>query len=501
MKSPFSNRRDGPTDYFWAMLACLATTLVATPLAGVIDLANIVMVFLLAVALVAVSLGRGPAIAAAFASVALFDFFFVPPRFSMAVQDAQYLITFAVMLSVALIVGGLAARLREEADTAVRREAQTAALYDMAKKLSGVLQAEQVAETVREFVAGHVEAVATLYLPDADGDLHPVPAQKSPPATVPHIRAVYEQGEAMVLAAEESAYAPALALPLLSPLRTRGVLLVTAAGQTPLFAPDRRNLLDAVASLAAIAVERLHFSEVAQQATLAMESERLRSTLLASVSHDLRTPLTVLIGLADSLCEARPPLPDAQGETAAVLREEALRLSGLVHNLLEMARLQVGSPRLNREWQPLEEVVGSSLRHMERTLAGRTIRLALAGDLPLLNIDAVLMERVLCNLMENAVKYAPDGELLIEARPLGDRVEIAVADQGTGLPEGGGENLFGLFERGRNEGSAGGVGLGLAICRVIVEAHGGRIRAESPSGGGARFVFDLPVGDPPAIEE
>lgn len=500
MKSLNAHRRRRPLDYVWAILACLAMTLAATPLREAVDLANIVMLFLLTVAVVAVTLGRGPAVVAAFASVALFDFFFVPPRFSMAVDDVQYLITFSVMLIVALIVGGLTARLREEADAAARREGQTAALYAMAKKLSGALRAEQVAETAREFVSGHVEAVATLYLPDGNDGLHPLPAQDGR-AAIPHIRAVYEQGEPMVLAAEESAYAPALALPLQSPLRTRGVLLVSAEGDSRLFAPERRSLLEAVASLVAIAVERLHFSEVAQQATLAMESERLRSALLSAVSHDLRTPLTVLVGLADSLRMAKPALPEAQAETAAVLHEEALRLSGLVHNLLDMARLQVGARRLNREWQPLEEVVGSSLRHMERSLAGRCVHLDLAADLPLLELDAVLMERVFCNLIENAAKYAPTGDLKIEARRVGDRVEVAVADRGPGLPPRGGEKLFGLFERGRHEDSAGGVGLGLAICRVIVEAHGGRIRAEDRPGGGARFVFDLPVGDPPVIEE
>lgn len=501
MEGPFSHRRSRPLAYIWALLACFATTLLTTPLVGAVDLANIVMLFLLAVALVAATLGRGPAVVAAFASVALFDFFFVPPRFSMAVDDVQYLITFAVMLSVALIVGGLAARLREEADAAARREAQTAALYAMAKKLSGALGADQVAETARDFVSGHLDCAATLYLPDTDDSLHPVPAREGLPVAIPHIRAVYEQGEAMVLAAEESAYAPALALPLQSPLRTRGVLLVSAAGESGLFAPERRSLLEAVASLVAIAVERLHFSAVAQQATLAMESERLRSTLLSAVSHDLRTPLTVLVGLADSLRMARPALPAAQAETAAVLHEEALRLSGLVHNLLDMARLQVGARRLNREWQPLEEVVGSSLRHLERLLAGRRVRLNLAADLPLLDLDAVLMERVFCNLIENAAKYAPTGDLTIEARRVNDRVEVAVVDQGPGLPAGGAEKIFGLFERGRQEGGAGGVGLGLAICRVIVEAHGGCIRAGNRPGGGACFVFELPVGEPPVIEE
>lgn len=501
MKNLQARRHDRPAAYFWALLACAATALATMPLLGVVDLANIVMLFLLAVALIAMTLGSGPAVVAAFASVALFDFFFVPPRFSWAVQEVQYLITFAVMLVVALIVGRLTGRLREEADVLARREAQTAALYEMAKKLSGALQAGQVADTVQEFVAAHLDAEATLFLPDAENRLHPLPENKPVSADAPHLLAVYEKGEALSLAAEESAYKPALALPLRSPLRTRGVLLVTAGDSGQLFTPEHRALLDAVTSLAAIAVERLHFSDVAHEAMLDMESERLRSALLSAVSHDLRTPLTVLVGLADSLCLARPALPQPQADAAAAMRGEALRLSGLVHNLLDMARLQVGKPRLDREWQPLEEVVGSSLQHMARILAGRQVRVALAPDLPPVEIDAVMMERVLCNLLENAAKYAPTGEILVEAARSGDRVEVAVADCGPGLPAGSEEAVFGLFARGRHEGGAGGVGLGLAICRVIVEAHGGRIRAENRPGGGARFVFELPVGNPPAIEE
>lgn len=485
--------------YLLAVTACLAMTAAATPLLGVVDLANIVMLFLLTVVLVAATLGGGPAVAAAFASVALFDFFFVPPRFSMAVHDAQYVITFAVMLTVALVIGRLAGTLREERDAAGRREARTAALYEMAKKLAAALTPEQVAETVRDFVSGHLEAAATLYLPDDGEALAAVPP--GIPTPIPHVAAVYASGETVVLAGEESAYAPALALPLKSPLRTRGVLLVTASGSTPLFAAERRQQYEAVASLAAIAVERLHFSAVAHRAMLDMESERLRSALLSAVSHDLRTPLTVLVGLADSMCLARPPLPPPLAETAAAVREEALRLSELVHNLLDMARLQVGRPRLNKEWQPLEEVVGSSLNHMKKILAGREVRVRLAGNLPLLEFDAVMMERVLCNLLDNAAKYATEGTIVVEAARCGDRVEVAISDDGPGLARGTEEEVFGLFERGRHEGSAAGVGLGLAICRVIVEAHGGRIRAENRPTGGARFVFELPVGNPPIVEE
>lgn len=494
-----SNPPSGIGDYFRAALACAVTTLLTLPLLGVVDAANIVMIFLLAVALVAMWLGSGPAILAAFAGVALFDFFFVEPRFSMAVADAQYLITFAVMLAVALVIGQLAARLREKALLAARREDEMRGLYDIAKELSGAIAAEQVADIVRRFLNARLGIEAILYLPRANDVLVAFPAPRGDDKCQPHVRAVYEQGQPMHLVAEESGYAPALALPLVSPVRTRGVLLVFAEHAELVCAAERRPLLDAVASLAAIAVERLHYSEVAQEVTLGMESERLRSALLSAVSHDLRTPLTVLVGLADALALARPALPPAALESAVAIRDQALRLSGLVHNLLDMARLQTGKIVLNREWQPLEEVVGSSLKAMAGMLVGRELRLDLAPDLPPLEFDAVLLERVFCNLLENAAKYAPQSDIVITARLAGELVEVAVVDSGPGLPPHAEESVFDLFERGRHSGA--GSGLGLAICRAIVEAHGGRIRAERRAEGGTRMVFTLPLGIPPLLED
>jgi two-component system sensor histidine kinase KdpD len=485
--------------YFKAALACLAATALTLPLRDAVDAANIVMIFLLVVALVAVRLGSGPAILAAFGGVALFDFFFVPPHFSMAVADAQYLITFAVMLAVALVIGQLAARLREKALLAAQREEEMRALYDMAKELSGAIAAEQVADIVRGFLSRRLALEAVLYLPRADESLVAVPAAQGGECCQDHVRAVHAQGRSMFLAAEESGYRPALALPLASPLRTRGVLLVFGEHAEQVCAAERRPLLDAVASLTAIVVERLHYGEVLQEVTLRMESERLRSALLSAVSHDLRTPLTVLVGMADALTLGRPALPAAALESAVAIREEALRLSELVHKLLDMARLQTGKLVLNKEWQPLEEVVGSSLKAMAGLLGEREIRVELAPDLPPLEFDAVLLERVFCNLLENTAKYAPQGAIVIAAQVAGEAVEVSVADAGPGLPENLRDSAFEPFERGSH--TAAGVGLGLAICRAIVEVHGGSIRAEPRPEGGTRMMFTLPLGTPPLLEE
>jgi two-component system sensor histidine kinase KdpD len=475
--------------YVLALLVCAAMALVALPLVDIVDPTNIAMLFLLAVVLVAARLGSGPAVLAAFASVALFDFFFVPPRLSWAVADVQYLITFVVMLVVALVIGQLAARLQERAQDAAQREARTQALYEMARELSGVLTVAQVAEIVQRFLADEVGGKAMLHVPPIADDR-------------PHVRAVYENGIAMMLAAHESGYAPALLLPLRAPMRIRGVLQITADDvDASIFAEAHRPLLETVASLAAIAVERIHYVEVAQEATVRLESERLRAALLSAVSHDLRTPLTVLVGIADSLALARPPLPPAHAEAAASLRDQSLRLAALVDNLLDMARLQVGRTQLRKEWQPLEEVVGASLQATAAILKNRDVRVELAADLPLLEFDAVLLERVLCNLLENAAKYAPQGEIVIAARRQGEFVEVSVCDCGPGVPAGTEERIFDLFERGAQEGAASGVGLGLAICRAIVEVHGGHIRTANRPEGGACFVFSLPVGQPPVVEE
>jgi two-component system sensor histidine kinase KdpD len=294
-------------------------------------------------------------------------------------------------------------------------------------------------------------------------------------------------------------------LPLKAPMRLRGVLAIEP-GSGPgsrrdirqLVGPDQRRLLDTCASLLAISLERIHYIEVAQASTLQIESERLRNALLSAISHDLRTPLASLVGLADTLALTKPPPSEAQRQITTAIRQSALRMNALVNNLLDMARLEGGAVQLNRQWQPLEEVVGSALAACAPMLAGRALRVRLADDLPLLHLDAVLIERVLVNLLENSAKYSPAGSAIeIAARVDAGNAVLTLADQGPGLPKGREEAIFQKFERGERESALPGVGLGLAICRAIVQAHGGTIRGENRPGGGARFVITLPLGEPP----
>jgi two-component system sensor histidine kinase KdpD len=489
--------------YLWSGAICAAVTLLTAPLHAVLDLANIVMVFLLAVVFVAVRYGRGPAVMAAFLSVGTFDFFYVPPRFTFSVHDAQYLLTFAVMLVVALVIGQLTASLKSQARVATLREERVTALYEMSRDLSAALTVEQVAEIGARFVKSEFDANSALMLADAQSR---VQAPLVPPGSAFSVdlgmaQLAYQLAHTDNQHNDTLRLSPVVYVALKAPMRVRGVLAVESQNTARLHGAEQRRLLETCASLLAISLERIHYVDVAQSTMLQMESERLRNSLLAAISHDLRTPLTALVGMAESLPLLKPPPTGEQAEIIGAMRDAALRMNSLVANLLDMARLQAGPVPLNRQWQPLEEVVGSALQAMSGALDRGRVHVALPEDLPLLNIDAALIERVLCNLLENAVKYTPPGSPIeISAEAADQHVTVRVDDHGSGLPAGREDAVFQMFERGRKEIGQLGVGLGLAICRAIVQVHGGAIRGETRPGG-ARFSFDLPRGVPPAMDE
>jgi two-component system sensor histidine kinase KdpD len=485
-----------------AVLSSLCMALAATPTIAYLDLANIAMLFLLVVLLVAVRFGRGPSVTATCVSVACFDFFFVPPRFTFAISDLQYLVTFGVMLAVGLITGHLTAGLRFQAHVAARRESRTRALYEFARALSGVLQTEQIQEATRDAIGRTFNARTVLLLPDADGRVCPAPdAGGAPIAALDAGIAqwAFDHGASAGMGTDTLPGTPVFYMPLVAPMRTRGVLAIEATAPHWLLAPEQRQQLDTFAALAAIALERVHYIEVAQDALVRIESERLRNSLLAALSHDLRTPLTSLMAQAESLARSAPPLAPAQRGMADALREEMVRMSMLVTNLLDMARIESGDVKLKLQWQPIEEVIGSALAASRAALADHAVQTHVPADLPLVQYDAVLIERVLCNLLENAGKYTPPGSTIaISAALHGMWLDIAVTDDGPGLPPGQEEAVFEKFTRGERESAKPGVGLGLAICRAIVGAHGGTIRAADRPEGGAAFVFTLPLGTPPA---
>ncbi len=480
----------------------VGVTALAAPLSKALDLANIVMIFLLAVLLSGVKLGRGPAVLAALLSVACFDFFFVAPRMSFGVTDVQYIVTFGVMLAAGLITGQLAAGLRFQARVAEQRAARSRALYEMARELSAALTGEQIVEIARRYMERAMDARVVLVLPDAEDRLV-VPTEDGIDAGV--AQWAFDHGEEAGFGTGTLPASRALYVPLRAPMRVRGVLGVRPNAEDWKPTPEQRQLVVTSAALIAIALERLHYIDVAQQALLHMESERLRNSLLSALSHDLRTPLTALVGLSDTLvlgCAGKD-----EGEAIArAIREQAHRTSTLVENLLDMARLQAGGVKLKREWQPIGEVVASALDSRAAQLDAHRARIDVPVEFPFVEFDAVLMERVFTNLFENAAKYTPPGsEIVVGATMRGDAgkrvAEITVSDDGPGIPAGREAWLFEKFTRGSDESSVSGVGLGLAIVRAIVEAHGGTVRAENRVPHGARFVIRLPAGSPPDMSD
>jgi two-component system sensor histidine kinase KdpD len=478
----------------WTVLPSGLVTLLAWPLHAHLDPANTAMLYLLAVAFVAMKAGKRAAIAAAILSTGLLDFFFIHPQLSFTVNDAQHAITLAVMLGVALIISNLTQVLQRQVLAAVERERQSQALYQLASQLAGATALEQVITAVRQFLF-QAQGVRSLLLMRQDDDLRPAETATDSTAEYPHASALAAMQQAQTQQAQLADH-HWLLLPLPGSTYVRGVLAIDFGPTSPAALPSQQSLYEAIASLLAISVERLHFVEVAQRTQLQMADERLRSAILSALSHDIRTPLTVLYGMADTL--SLMALPPAAGNTASAIREQALRLNSMVSNLLDMARLRSGSVQLELEWQPLEEVVGASIKLLGDALARHTIRVELPPDLPLLRFDAVLIERVLCNLLENAAKYASPSSLITLRAEVGAGVaRIAVCDNGPGFPPDKLNKVFGLFERGHVESNVAGVGLGLAICHSIVAAHGGEISARNADG--ACVSFTLPLGEPPPI--
>jgi two-component system sensor histidine kinase KdpD len=431
----------------------------------------------------------------------LFDFFFVPPRFSFAVSDVQYLFMFAIMLLVALVTGQLTANLKYQAQVAMSRELRSRSLYEMARELSAALIREQIIDIATRYMDKNFNSAIALILTDDRDQLH-IEADKISSLQIDSgiVQWTYDHGQPAGLSTDTLPGSKILYLPLRAPMRIRGVLAIEPRDKRWLLVPEQRRLLETFCTLIAIASERIHYVDVAQSTTVQIESERLRNSLLSAISHDLRTPLTTLMGNAEYLALTRPELSNEQKQLAKTIHDDAMRMTALVNNLLDMGKLQAGEVKLNMEWQPLEEVVGTALAATRNTLAQHTVTVNLPPDLSLLKFDAVLIERVLVNLLENVGKYTQAGSTVaISADIRDDQAQIAVEDNGPGLPAGMEKAIFEKFTRGQKETTTPGVGLGLAIARAIVEAHKGRIWAEKSSLGGARFVFVLPFSEAPPL--
>ena len=492
-----------PTDiagYFVAALVVAGCTGLSFVAFGQRHLADATMLFTLGIVTVAIRFSRGASIAAAVLSVLALDYFFIPPFYSFDVEDSRSVWTLAVMFVVGVVITGMAKRIKDQAFTSGQREMRTERLYAMTRELASTPGIDTLLGTAVRHLRTGFDAKVVVMIPNDSGNLEV--ATKDGHTFNPEgddrevAEWVWKNERAAGLGTAMFSTSRDAFLLLHGSHGKVGILGVRPTHEGRRLSPDQFHMLEAFATQVASALERAQFAEQAQRARVDAEAERLRSSLLSSVSHDLRTPLGVIKGATSTLLQEERFLDVAsRRDLIEIANEEAERLDHLVRNLLDMTRLIAGRLSPKKEWHPLEAIIGVALNRLESRLGGREVKVLLMPDIPPVLIDAVLVEQVLVNLLENAMNHTPEGSPIeISADSRGNSIEVEVADRGPGVPLAERDRIFEKFYSLKLDSSDGGTGLGLAICRGVVDAHGGRIWVESRIGGGACFRFSLPVG-------
>jgi two-component system sensor histidine kinase KdpD len=490
-----------PEVHFLRYLGALLLVALATGLSTLVTLefspANLVMIYLLAVVLVAIYLGRGPAVFASFLGVLAFDFFFVPPKFTLTVADTEYLLTFAGFLIVGIVISYLTAQVREQVEAAQRREAETSALYALSRDLAIADDFAAILTAVTTHVEQTFGRDIVIYLPEGErlqAHSRTVNVERDE-ADSAAVTWVFQNGEPAGRGTDQYPTSRARYLPMKTSQGTVGVLGVQPKEPGRQLTADQRRLLQAFASQASLAIERVQLAERARQIELLQATEQLQNALLNSISHDLRTPLVSITGALSTLALQDHELQDdARRSLIETAYEEANRLNRLVSNLLDMTRLEAGAMRVARELTDVQDLIGSALGQLENRLADRKIHMEVPPELPLVPMDFVLIVHALVNLLDNALKYSPDGSPLdIQAKIDAGEIQISVLDRGIGIPPGDLSRVFDKFYRVHRPEHVTGTGLGLAISKGIIEAHKGRIWAANRPGGGTIVTLALPL--------
>jgi two-component system sensor histidine kinase KdpD len=482
-------------------IAVVATVL-ASAVFQITDMADIIMVYLLGVVIISTRVRPAGAVIASVVNVTTFFYFFIPPYRTWTILEPRHLWTTMVLLTVAVLTSALTSRLRRQTEMTQQREQRTAALYSLSHDLAVGRTEGELCDIAVRHVAETFKSRAIVLRPKDTGGLAPR-SSIGPDSYEPDeagwaaAREAMTTGRATGRGIAPDSTARASYLPLAGTRGVIGVIGVLAPTGLSLEDPEPRQFLQTFAALTATAIERALLGEAAQKAKLQVEAEQLKNSLLSSVSHDLRTPLGAITGAASALLERDAAFDATSKDLIATVLEEAEHLNRVVSNLLDMTRLESGRVQLHKEWQPAEEVVGAALTRVEARLGSRPVKTHVPDDLPLALLDSVLIGQVLINLLENAIKYTPSGSpLAVSVAREVDRLCFEVRDTGPGVPATEMDKVFEKFHCVKQPGVPPGVGLGLAICRAIVEAHGGRIWVENCSPG-ARFRFTIPLSEPP----
>jgi two-component system sensor histidine kinase KdpD len=488
--------------YLMSVVLIAVVTLLGVPIHLWIEPTNLVMIYLLAVILAALYLGRGPSILTSILSVLSFDFFFVKPRFSLSVDDTQYILTFLGLFLVGLLVSSLTGVVRDQVEAAQRREVRITALYNFSQQLSSHPDLTGILQTILQQVSGAFEKSVVLQL-RVESKLRTAiasPETVLTPQEMVLAEWCCEHAAACGRSSNHLPDAPVRFQPLSVGDIVIGVLCLLPWQSNQFILLEQRQLLEAYANLAALAIERTRLAEQANQARLLAETEKLQAALLNSISHDLRTPLATITGSFSSLLEAETNQdevtmdPQTRLELIETGMEEAERLNQLVGNLLDMTRLESGALRLNRKESDIEDLIGAALLRFKPGMRKVIVRTSIPATRPVVWVDFVLIQQVLINLLDNSVKYSPAGaEILLEVKIAGNELLVSVNNQGPAIPMDELERVFEKFHPVRQQDHKGGTGLGLSICKGIVEAHQGRIWAENRSESGVRFTFALPL--------
>jgi two-component system sensor histidine kinase KdpD len=482
-------------------------TVVATAMAWVMDgaysLASQAMAYLLAVVFSAFRFGRRDAVLTAAASVVALNFFFIPPRYTFAVESPDYLVTLGALLLVSLIISGLAAELKSETAQARLRELRARQLHVLADTLAGALTDRDLLLRAADAVYGALGRSCYLQTVGSSGSITAEEKRGDIDIDSDAVRCVFEQRRPIGPTTDLWPDLLIWYVPVPGDEGAFGVIAMKAARDGASAIAEELRDLQAFARQIGLALQRAQLTRKARTAALEAEAESMRNALLASISHDLRTPLAAILGSATTLCEQHDRLSnDEQQALLHTIEDEAVQMSATAENVLQLARLSSGNGSLRRDWESLEEMVGSVVGRFRRRGESR-IRAAVPSGLPLVHVDAVLIAQILGNLLENAVRYAPADTLVdVSAHLRGNEIVVAVEDRGPGFGDGERDRLFGKLEGVGARPSRGGAGLGLAICKAIVGLHGGRIHARNREGGGAKVEFTLPCSlNAPAVED